>query len=123
MISFSLFLLLFWFDKIQIDLNVNNYNDEIKRLRNEGKFFNNNLNDNNTNDLNIKVNNKNKNEKDILSNNEALNGFKDLIKAILSIGVYEGCNECFSDSRAIKLNNDNFLRLLDLFNNKGIHFK
>lgn len=56
-------------------------------------------------------------------NNEEFEKFKLEIKNILSVEVYDGCNSSFSDSRAVKLNNDNFLRLLNCFNQKGIHFK
>jgi 18S rRNA (adenine1779-N6/adenine1780-N6)-dimethyltransferase len=48
---------------------------------------------------------------------------KELIVDILSMKLCEGSQECFSDSRAAKLHNDNFLRLLKNFNDRNIHFK
>lgn len=82
------------YEKIQLDLNINSYNEEIKKLRDEGKY-NNDIEDksskltttNQSNQPNNAKNNDKNNkakidEKDILSKNEALSNFEKKYKKI-----------------------------------------
>jgi hypothetical protein len=57
------------YEKIQVDLNLNNYKRQIKKLREEGKYTKGNNNNNEQKNINEKDKDKNKNDKNNNKNN------------------------------------------------------
>ena len=109
--------------KSEINENDNNESNIIKGLLNNMNDDENNMeleneedNDNNENKIEIQEEDNNNNEEENkISNNDDKNKFRNFLINLLK-------NNNFLQQRAVKMTITNFLELLNLLNNNGIHF-
>ena len=101
-------------NQFNVDNNFEQFGMELDEEKNNNNVNNNNFDDDDDDDEKMDKNN-NDNEKKDKKKDEKKEEFKIFLMEILTQNNY-------ANQRAIKMNIDEFLKLLNIFNNKGIHF-
>ena len=101
-------------NQVNVDNNFEQFGMELDEEKNNNNVNNNNFDDDDDDDEKMDKNN-NDNEKKDKKKDEKKEEFKIFLMEILTQNNY-------ANQRAIKMNIDEFLKLLNIFNNKGIHF-